>query len=317
MAGLPTALVLTAGLGTRLWPLTARRAKPAVPLAGPALIERILIQLSAQGVRDAVLNLHHHPHSITRLVGDGTALGLRVRYSLEPVILGSAGGPRHALPLFEDDPFVIVNGDTLTDVDLVALVAAHRTSGAEVTLAVVPNPAPARYGGVLVDANDAVTGFSRPGAVRESWHFVGLQVANRSVFASIEDGTAIDSVGRVYADWLRACPGSVRVFRGDGRFLDVGRPAEYLAAAVALAEGVAERLVSPGAEVDPSAHVAESIVWPGARIDARVRLARCIVSDGVYLPDGFRGTDAVIVPGEGLVPRSQDRVEHGMLVCPL
>ena len=317
MAGLPTALVLTAGLGTRLWPLTARRAKPAVPLAGPALIERILIQLSAQGVRDAVLNLHHQPHSITRLVGDGTALGLRVRYSLEPVILGSAGGPRHALPLFEDDPFVIVNGDTLTDVDLVALVAAHRTSGAEVTLAVVPNPAPARYGGVLVDANDAVTGFSRPGAVRESWHFVGLQVANRSVFASIEDGTAIDSVGRVYADRLRACPGSVRVFRGDGRFLDVGRPAEYLAAAVALAEGVAERLVSPGAEVDPSAHVAESIVWPGARIGARVRLARCIVSDGVYLPDGFRGTDAVIVPGEGLVPRSQDRVEHGMLVCPL
>jgi mannose-1-phosphate guanylyltransferase len=317
MARLPTSLVLTAGLGTRLWPLTTRRAKPAVPLAGPTLIERILTQLVAQGVRDAVLNLHHQPHTVTRIVGDGTALGLRVRYSLEPVVLGSAGGPRHALPLVGDDPFLIVNGDTLTDVDLDALVGTHRTSGAEVTLAVVPNPAPERYGGVLLDGDDAVTGFSRPGAVPESWHFVGWQMANRSVFAGIEDGTVIDSVGRVYAERLRACPGSVKAFRGEGRFLDVGRPAEYLAAALTLAEGHVERLVDPGADIDASAHVVDSIVWQGARIGAGARLARCIVSDGVFVPRGFDASDAVIVPGEGLAPRAGDRRAHGMLICPL
>ncbi len=317
MTGLPTAVVLTAGLGTRLWPLTTRRAKPAVPLAGPTLIERILGQLAGQGVREAVLNLHHLPQTVASVVGDGTSLGLRVRYSLEPRILGSAGGPRHALPLFRDDPFLIVNGDTLTEVDLDAMLHAHVRSGAEVTLAVVPNPAPERYGGVLVDGRDAVTGFSRAGAVRESWHFVGLQVANRSIFADIEDGTAIDSVGRVYADRLTACPGSVRAFRGTGRFLDVGRPAEYLAAALALAGDRPGLLVSAGARVASSAHVTDSIVWPGANVEDNVRLSRCIVSDGVRLPRGFQAREATIVPVGDLEPRARDRVERGLLVCAL
>jgi NDP-sugar pyrophosphorylase family protein len=317
MSRLPAAVVLTAGLGTRLWPLTTRRAKPSVPLAGPTLIERLLAQLAGHGVADAVLNLHHRPETICECVGDGAMLGLRVRYSLEPAILGSAGGPRHALPLFDDDPFLIVNGDTLTDVSLAALVEAHTRSGAEVTLAVVPNPAPERYGGVLLDDEDAIVGFSRPGAVRESWHFVGLQVAARSIFAGIDDGTAIDSVGRVYAERLRKCPGSVRAFRGHWRFLDVGRPSEYLAAALVLANGEAARLVSAGARISGSAVVVDSIVWPGARVGDRARLTRCIVSDGVAIPAGTEARDAVIVPAAGLTPRQHDRVEHGLLICPI
>jgi NDP-sugar pyrophosphorylase family protein len=314
---LPTALVLTAGLGTRLWPLTARCAKPAVPLAGPALVERILRDLAGQGVRDAVLNLHYRPESVAAVVGDGSGCGLRVRYSLEPSILGSAGGPRRALPLIDDDPFLIVNGDTLAEVDLGRMLAAHRRSGADVTLAVVPNPAPERYGGVVIDDEGAVVDFTRPGEVLDSWHFVGIQVASRSVFAPLVDGVAVDSVNRVYRDRLRSAPGTVRAFRGGGRFLDVGRPADYLAAALAVAARGQSDLVSQGARVADTARLEQTIVWARAVIRPHASLTRCIVGDGVRVPDGFTARDRVIVPAGDLTPRPGDRVEGGLLLCPM
>src|SRR6266705_2339360 len=98
---MPTpALVLTAGLGTRLRPLTNVRAKPAIPVAGEPMICRIIAWLASRGGTDLVLNLHHRPDTIAAVVGDGADLGARVRYSWEqPVVLGSAGGPRQALPI--------------------------------------------------------------------------------------------------------------------------------------------------------------------------------------------------------------------------
>src|SRR5437867_11662461 len=146
------ALILTAGLGTRLRPLTNVRAKPAIPVAGEPMICRIIAWLASRGgVTDLVLNLHHRPDTIAAVVGDGADLGARVRYSWEqPVVLGSAGGPRQALPILGADPFFIVNGDTITDVDLEALADAHVRTGALVTLALVPNREFDRYGGVVV-----------------------------------------------------------------------------------------------------------------------------------------------------------------------
>src|SRR5688500_1342083 len=171
----PAALVLTAGLGTRLRPLTFVRAKAAVPVNGEPLARRVARWLAANEYRDQVFNLHHHPASIAACLGDGADLGVRVRYSWEQPVLGSAGGPRHALPLLTDggsDRFLIVNGDTLTDVDLQAVMTTHASSGALVTMALIPNPAPDKYGGVLVK-DGFVSGFTRAGAARESFHFIG------------------------------------------------------------------------------------------------------------------------------------------------
>src|SRR5262249_44827398 len=133
------ALVLTAGLGTRLRPLTDVRAKPAIPVAGEAMIRRIIRTLVGHGIDDLVLNLHHRPATIAAVAGDGNDLGARVRYSWEPEILGSAGGPRLARSLIGSGTFWIVNGDTLTDVSVDALSEEHAASGARVTLALVPN----------------------------------------------------------------------------------------------------------------------------------------------------------------------------------
>ncbi len=314
-APLPPALVLTAGLGTRLWPITTRLAKPAVPLAGPTIVERVLSQLAAQGVRDAVLNLHHAPATIAAIVGDGSQFGLRVRYSLEPRVLGSAGGPRHALPLLDADTFLIVNGDTLTDMALAPMVERHRRSGALVTMALGPLPSP-QYNGVLLADDDAVTGFSKAGETAEAWHFVGLQVADRRAFADLEDGVAIDSVGATYRELVRTRPGALRAFRTWARFIDVGRPADYLGAALALAgEPGSGPLRDPAALVAPDATVTDSIVWPGAAVGAGCRLHRCIVTD-VRVPEGLRAEAATLVPAGGLSPRARDRVVDGCLVAP-
>src|SRR6185436_1014447 len=129
-----SALVLTACLGTRLEPLTYVRAKAAVPVNGETLARRVVRWLTSFGIREFVLNLHHLPASITASVGDGSDLGARVRYSWENPVLGSAGGPRHALPLLTDSAdrgsrrFIIVNGDTLTNVNIAAMLAAHLQS---------------------------------------------------------------------------------------------------------------------------------------------------------------------------------------------
>src|SRR4029453_6220116 len=93
------ALVLAAGLGTRLQPLTLARAKAAAPVDGEPLVRRTIRWLTRPGLTDLVVNLHHKPETITAVVGDGSDLGARVRYSWESPVLGSAGGPRHALPL--------------------------------------------------------------------------------------------------------------------------------------------------------------------------------------------------------------------------
>src|SRR5215210_2096536 len=91
------ALVLTAGLGTRLRPLTLVRAKPAIPLAGEPLVRRIVRRLVESGVTELMLNLHYRPETVAAVLGDGSDLGARVRYSWEqPRLLGSAGGPRLA-----------------------------------------------------------------------------------------------------------------------------------------------------------------------------------------------------------------------------
>src|SRR5687768_18575774 len=147
------ALILTAGLGTRLRPLSSVRAKGALPVAGEPLVRRILRWLADGGVTDAVLNLHHLPQTLTAEVGDGSDLGVRVRYSWETPVLGSAGGPRRALQLLtrgDHETFLIVNGDTLTDLDIRDVVDRHRATGALVTMALVPNREPDKYGGVAV-----------------------------------------------------------------------------------------------------------------------------------------------------------------------
>jgi NDP-sugar pyrophosphorylase family protein len=294
------ALILTAGLGTRLRPLTSVRAKPAIPVNGVPMVRRIIASLAAAGVTELVLNLHHLPETLARLVGDGRDLGVTARYSWEPVILGSAGGPRRALPLIGADTFFIVNGDTLTNVDLRAMAAAHDASGALVTMALVENHEPDRYGGVLIDAGGGVTGFARKGpAAKHSFHFVGVQIAHAAAFRDLPDGEPINSVGRVYDELVARQPGSIRGFMSRASFADVGTPADYMRTSLdcAAAESGGILRAGRGSVVDPAATLTRTIVWDDVTVGAGCVLEECIVTDGVRVPPGSSFRKQILVSG--------------------
>ena len=292
-------LVLTAGLGTRLRPLTGMLAKPALPVAGQPLVARILRWLASQGVEDAVLNLSHLPETVTAVVGDGAQYGVRVRYSWEQPVLGSAGGPRHALPLL-GSRFLIVNGDTLTNVSLNDVIDTHTRSGAAVTMALVPHPAPGRYGGVHVNDEGRIDKFTArtDNVDGQLWHFIGVQVVEAAVFADLPDNEPAESVGGVYKALV--AKGLVAAHRSDAMFRDIGRPEDYLDTAFAVAHdeghlgGVIEE---DGAAYDASAALDRVILWPGSRVDAGVSLSNCIVA-GVHVQSGTTARNACLVAAE-------------------
>ena len=320
------ALILTAGLGTRLRPLTFVRAKAAVPVNGEPIVRRVISWLVAQGLSDLVLNLHHCPESIAAAVGDGRDLGARVRYSWENPVLGSAGGPRHALPLLTDldgtkagqseSSFVLVNGDTLTDLRLDEMIDVHRSSGALVTMALIPNPRPDVYGGVTIDEDGGhVTGFTRAGSGDASFHFIGIQIAHHRVFASLEDGVPAESVMQLYPQLISENPAAIAAHVVNAAFKDVGTPADYWETSLEMAGVEGHRLVSKAdVSIDPSADVDRTAVWDRVHIGAHARLKDCIVCDGVHLAAGSRFTRCAIVPYRGETLRADEQVVKGLVI---
>lgn len=312
-----TALVLTAGLGSRLRPLSSVRAKAAVPIAGTPLVCRILSWLAGQGIRRAVLNLHHRPETITREVGDGAGLGLEIRYSWEPSLLGSAGGPRHALDLMDAERFFIINGDTLTDLDLRSMAGRHDQLGALVTMALIENPAPAQYGGVAVDTDGWIQSFTRPGGDVLAYHFIGVQVVEAEAFADLEDGEPAETVNGIYRDLLVAAEPRLAGFLSSARFHDVGTPRDYLETVFALTAPGEVAAISPMSIVDPTATVTHSVVWDHVTIGAGATLTDCIVADDVRIPPGARLARCVVVTAGAHEVRSGDITSHGLLIAPL
>ena len=289
-------------------PLSLVRAKGAIPVAGEPIVTRILRQLRRAEIREVVLNLHHLPHTITSIVGDGTELGVRARYSWENPVLGSAGGPRQALGIIGRSPFLIVNGDTLAGIDLGKLIAAHRNSDALVTLAVVPRTEPERYSGIRVSDDGAFTGITKAGVEDDSFHFVGFQMAESDAFADLPAGQPAESVGDLYPRLARIQPGSVRVHICEGEFFDIGTASDYMRTSAAFA--AREQVSNTGRDVriDVAAEVTRSIVWDNVVIEANARLEQCVVTDDVVVPAGSTWTRSLLrrvtgdlAPGEQIV----------------
>jgi NDP-sugar pyrophosphorylase family protein len=153
-------------------------------------------------------------------------------------------------------------------------------------MALVPNPRPEKYGGVLV-ADGYVTGFVRAGSGGPSYHFIGVQLAEAEVFRPLEDGVPWESVNTLYPQLIAGNPKSVAAFLCDASFRDIGTPADYLATSLELADLEGDRLVSlRGTRIDETARVTRSAVWDDVTIDAGAKLTECIVCDRVTVPAG-------------------------------
>jgi NDP-sugar pyrophosphorylase family protein len=177
------AVVLCAGLGTRLRPLTDRLPKPLIEVAGRPMVHYPLGLLRAAGVTDIVLNAHYRADQVQAALGDGHRWGLRLRYSVEPRLLGTGGGLRHLLPLIDGERFLVLNADQITDVDLQALIEIHRRRDAVGTLAVIDGDTPGGYRRLMV-TNGLLQGLAAPD-VATGPIFTGVQVVERRLFRGL------------------------------------------------------------------------------------------------------------------------------------
>ena len=223
------AMILAAGLGTRLRPLTDTTPKPLLPVAGTPMIVWNLLLLKRHGIRDVIINLHHLGTMISQALGDGRTLGMRIVYSHEPVILGTGGGIKQAEPYFHDEPVLVLNGDTLFELDLDALMAFHREREAAATLVLRIDPEAARWG--LVEVTDRaevvrITGRGRtqtaPAFARM---FAGIHILHPRLLRYLPVGKEC-SIIDAYVQGIQEGE-RILGYDFDGFWSDVGTPERY------------------------------------------------------------------------------------------
>ena len=235
------AMILAAGLGTRMRPLTDHCPKPLLPLLLQPMFDHLLAQLPRHDIRDVIINLHHHADQLARWLGDGSRWGVHLSLSFEPEILGTAGALKRVEPLLRDAPFLVLNADVLIDVDLQALWHWHCQRQALVTMVLRPDPAARSYGAVIVDADDRVRLINgRPSthvpAAGQETMFACVQVVDPQVLERIPPDCFSMTTSDVYPALIERHE-AVYGYRYTGYWIDIGAPERYLQAHWDLLDG--------------------------------------------------------------------------------
>ena len=195
------AMLLAAGLGTRLRPLTYELPKPMVPILGRPVMEHILRLLARHGFDDVIANLHYFPDLIRGRFGDGSDYGVQLAYSFEPELMGTAGGVRNAREHFGDETFLVISGDALTDIDLTALWKTHREKGGIATLALKRVDDPREFGVVIVAEDGRIQGFQEkpdPAEALSNLGNCGIYVFEPEIFDYFPEPDFVDWAMDVY-----------------------------------------------------------------------------------------------------------------------
>jgi mannose-1-phosphate guanylyltransferase len=294
------AVVLVGGEGTRLRPLTYTTPKQLLPVVEVPMIERVLSHLAGHGVDEAILSIGYRPDAFLAGYPDGLACGVRLSYAIEPEPLDTAGAIRFAAThAGVSETFLVVNGDVLTDLDLSALVAFHRTRGAAGTINLTAVDDPSRFGVVPTDADGRVLAFVEkplPGEAPTNLINAGTYVLEPEVLDRIPDGRRV-SIERETFPAL-AAEGALFASASDAYWLDTGTPAAYLRAHADLLDGSRPGLPAPGATALAEgvwaldAPVVDGEVSPFSLVGAGATLAR-----GATVRDSVIGARAVVDAG--------------------
>ena len=296
-------MLLAAGLGTRLRPLTDLRPKPIVPVANRPLAVFAMEHLARSGVRSVVANTHPQPERVESSLQGVCPKGVDLRFSRETELLGTAGGLRKARPLFDDpqSPIIVVNGDTLFAPDLGRAYSVHVARGAVATMILRPTDQPARFGAIGIDQNDwvrSLLGTPSDRRVRQSLMFTGIQILSPEAFSAMpESGCVIRSAYRHWVD--SGAP--VLGFIDASPWADLGTVAEYHRLNLELASG---SFTWPGVErhdgcilpagFRPSASIQRSVVGPEVHVAPGVQLDRCVVWPGTRVVRS--AAEAILTP---------------------
>lgn len=310
-------MILAAGLGTRLWPLTLDRAKPAVPFLGQPLIRQLVRHVRRSGAERIVVNTHHQPESVVEALDESSddARPL-VAFSHEHQILGTGGAIGWAIAqglLRRDEPLVVVNGKLFTDIDLVMALKAHLETRAAVTMVLKNNPTKAHFREVLVDGMRVVGfGEGRVPTGPAPFLFTGIHIISPEVLTGIPAQVS-DTVADIYPPWIEQ--GRVHAHIVDGRWWEFSTLERYLGLhRQAASEGLCPDVVlSPGARVAAEASATRAVLWEGARVEAGATVRNAVVGAGVVISGGERVEDAVVVRSSLVAGAEMERGDQGFV----
>jgi mannose-1-phosphate guanylyltransferase len=307
------AMVLAAGLGTRLRPLTYEITKPMVPVLDRPVMEHIVDLLDMHGFEEVIANLHYFPDSIREHFGD------RLQYRVEPELLGTAGGVRACAPFFGDEAFLVISGDALTDIDLGALVARHRETGGIATLAVKRVADTREFGVVLHDRAGRITGFQEKPSPDEALSDLGncgIYVFDPRIFDYFPERPFVDWAKDVFPVLLENDVPfhihEVREYWNDIGSLSELRKGTFDALCGELRLQIEGEQVGPGIIVAGRSPLREDTeidgpAWIGhdVRIGEHVRLTGPIVlGDGASVGDRAQLRSSIVFPGTEILPES-------------
>lgn len=322
------AMLLAAGAGTRLRPLTFETPKPMVPVVNRPVIHHVLDNLLKHGVEEVMVNLHALPEQVRGYCGDGSRWSLKLGYSLEPKLLGTAGAIKKVEGFLKDGPFFVMSGDGLSDIDLTAMYAFHRKRGSIATMATKQIDARFEYGVTMTDASQRIKGFLE----KPSWGDVFSNKVNTGIYLFEPEVLKLIPRNKVYDFGHDLWPKLLKTrkpiyaYETDAYWCDVGNLAEYRRCQIDVLDRKAKVNI-PGVEIRKGVWVQEgtvvdlkakmippvvigkggrvaagavvgpySVIGDRAQIGAGAKLERCILFDNVIVGDGVRLTNCIIGP---------------------
>lgn len=300
-------MILAAGLGTRLRPLTYEIPKPVVPALGRPLCTYNMEFLARAGVRSFLLNLHHHPKIVQQRVTGWAGRKYRVAYTVEPMILGTGGGIWNARDFLKDGTFVTANSDTVVRFPFGPALAFHREKKALATLVLFPDPG-GKYTPVRIDGDGRIAGFGDfGGAGTRAGFYTGFQIVEPQLIDRIPAGRPSCIVRETYNPLVDE-GGPVYGYLCSGSFRDFGSPAEYLDGVLSLlseraAEGTLPKLDLPGVVVVPPVFVS-----PGARVLAGATIGPdAVIEESATVAQGAVVARSLLWPGASVGAGEQVR----------
>ena len=338
------AVVMAGGEGTRLRPMTANQPKPLLPVVNKPIMEHVLLLLKRHGFTETVVTVQFLASLVRNYFGDGEDVGMSLQYATEEMPLGTAGSVKNAEDALRDEPFLVISGDALTDMDLTALVDYHKENSALVTVALTRVPNPLEFGIIIVDEDGRIQRFlEKPtwGQVFSDTVNTGIYVMEPEVLAEVPAGVSVDWSGDVFPQLLKS-GAPLYGWIADGYWEDVGSHESYLKAQADVLSGRVEAEiggfeVSPGvwiregAEVDPEALLSGPLcVGDYAKIEAGAQLReftvvgsnvvvkegaflhRAVVHNNVYVGQGTTLRGCVI--GKNTDVMGSARIEEGAVV---
>ena len=286
LSGVMKAVVMAGGEGTRLRPLTLDVPKPFIRVAGKPAMEYALDALVQAGIKDIIVTTFYKPERLVQHLGGGAKLGARIFYSMEDEALGTAGGVAKCLPLIGNDTVVVLSGDVIADVDVRALVEAHKKSGAVATMALTEVENVTEFGIVGLDETGRIVRFKeKPKTKEEAFSNLintGIYVLEPEALKAVPQGEAFDFSKQLFPKLLESGK-RLQGVRLQGFWMDVGRPADLLKASHELGMKRRKGSLNDGAKVDPKARVERTDLYAGAGVEAGAQVTDCILYDGARI----------------------------------